>query len=713
MKKIIWKCFIIVMFVVSLSFAFLLSTFALTEMENTPSKNEQYMNYDYVIDKYNVDIIVNENNTFDVTETITAYFNVPKHGIYRMIPLRNEITRLDGTSSTNRARVTKLDVSDEYRTSRQGTNLKVKIGSPEQTVVGENTYLIRYNYNIGKDPIKEYDELYFNIIGSEWDTVIGNITFSIVMPKAFDSSKLGFSSGRVGSTNSTVVSYSTQENKITGSYNGILRSGEAITVRSELPEGYFVGATSTINIIDYYEYIIPFVFLLIAVLIWYKYGRDDKVIETVEFYPPKGLNSLEVGFLYNGEARSKDVISLIIYLASKGYIEITDKEIDLDSKKVNLSVDAKEKAKNKIIELQNKLDEERKINANSNKIKYYENLLDIYKNIDTPIDYKNFNVEDSDIENKSKFAIKKLKDYDGTNVNEKLFMDGLFDNDITEVTEKILRNSFYVTNDMILRNINNQENKNTVFEKIGFFKRFIIIVMIIISYFLITVPPILLTEELNVLIPLLIFPGCGFTFIVNAIFNLIVKRYKYGKNNNFSDTVSNIGFILWGVGACFLTWPFLLFPLLFQDIIYFWGYIAGLSCIAGMIICFRLLSKRTPYGIKMLGQIRGFRKFLITAEKENLESLVTKEPSYFYDILPFTYVLGVSDKWIKNFEVLSLSMPSWYNGSDSFELFMNDTMDTVSSALTSGGISGGSSDGGSDGGGSSGGGSGGGGGGSW
>ena len=115
----------------------------------------------------------------------------------------------------------------------------------------------------------------------------------------------------------------------------------------------------------------------------------------------------------------------------------------------------------------------------------------------------------------------------------------------------------------------------------------------------------------------------------------------------------------------------------------------------------------------MLGQIRGFRKFLITAEKENLESLVTKEPSYFYDILPFAYVLGVSDKWIKNFEVLSLSMPSWYNGSDSFELFMNDTMDTVSSALTSGGISGGSSDGGSDGGGSSGGGSGGGGGGSW
>jgi hypothetical protein len=31
-----------------------------------------------------------------------------------------------------------------------------------------------------------------------------------------------------------------------------------------------------------------------------RFGNDEKVIETVEFYPPEGFNSAEVGFLYKG-----------------------------------------------------------------------------------------------------------------------------------------------------------------------------------------------------------------------------------------------------------------------------------------------------------------------------------------------------------------------------------------------------------------------------
>ena len=70
-----------------------------------PSKSNQYSSYDYVIDKYDINVVVNENNTLDITEKITAFFNVPKHGIFRTIPLNNKITRLDGTTSTNRAQI--------------------------------------------------------------------------------------------------------------------------------------------------------------------------------------------------------------------------------------------------------------------------------------------------------------------------------------------------------------------------------------------------------------------------------------------------------------------------------------------------------------------------------------------------------------------------------------------------------------------------------
>ena len=158
----------------------------------TPSKNGMYSSYDYVIDKYDINIIVNENNTLDITEDITAYFNVAKHGIFRTIPLRNTITRLDGTTSKNRAQITNLSVNKEYTTSRENGNYKIQIGSANKTVTGEQNYIIKYTYNLGKDPVKDYDELYYNIIGDDWDTVIGNITFTITMPKEFDASKLGF-----------------------------------------------------------------------------------------------------------------------------------------------------------------------------------------------------------------------------------------------------------------------------------------------------------------------------------------------------------------------------------------------------------------------------------------------------------------------------------------------------------------------------------------
>ena len=326
----------------------------------TPSKNHQYSSYDYVIDKYDINIIVNENNTFDITETITAYFNVSKHGIFRTIPLKNTITRLDGTTSTNHTQVTNVSVDNEYTTSRENGNYKLKIGSSSRTLTGEQKYVIKYTYNLGKDPVKDYDELYYNIIGNEWDTVIGNVTFSITMPKEFDSSKLGFSSGLTGSTDNSKVKYNVSGNKITGSYNGILGVGKALTVRCELPEGYFVGAGLDINVMNYILFLIPLIFFAITILLWYKFGRDNQVVETVEFYPPQGFNSLEVGFLYKGKADNKDVTSLLIYLANQGYIKIAE-------------------------------------------------------------------TEEKSLFSKSKgFKITKLKEYDGNNINEQIFLKGLF-----------------------------------------------------------------------------------------------------------------------------------------------------------------------------------------------------------------------------------------------------------------------------------------------
>lgn len=103
-------------------------------------------------------------------------------------------------------------------------------------------------------------------------------------------------------------------------------------------------------------------------------------------------------------------------------------------------------------------------------------------------------------------------------------------------------------------------------------------------------------------------------------------------------------------------------------------------------------------------------------------NMVMTNPTYFYDILPYTYVLDVSDKWINKFETINLQAPDWYNGHDNFNIrtfntFVNTTMLSAQKSMTSyptqSSSSRGSSHSSSSGGGFSGGGSGGGGGGSW
>ena len=102
------------------------------------------------------------------------------------------------------------------------------------------------------------------------------------------------------------------------------------------------------------------------------------------------------------------------------------------------------------------------------------------------------------------------------------------------------------------------------------------------------------------------------------------------------------------------------------------------------------MEKRTNYGTKIVGQIKGFRRFLETAEKHQLEALVERNPEYFYDILPYTYALDISEKWVKQFETIAISPPNWYNTSNStfntnnFTQSLYDTVKDVSDCMTFG-----------------------------
>ncbi|MDD4665753.1 MAG: DUF2207 domain-containing protein, partial [Clostridia bacterium] len=154
---------------------------------------------DYSLHRYDFHILVNENNTLEITEKIEVFFNKPKQGFYRKIPLRNEINRFDGTSSFNRAKVSEIEVSENYKAYRDAGYQVIKIGDADDTLTNVKDYTLKYRYNLGPDTGKNYDEIYFNLIRNEWGAIISNVTFTIIMPKEFEEEKLDFFRGRFSS----------------------------------------------------------------------------------------------------------------------------------------------------------------------------------------------------------------------------------------------------------------------------------------------------------------------------------------------------------------------------------------------------------------------------------------------------------------------------------------------------------------------------------
>jgi hypothetical protein len=74
---------------------------------------------------------------------------------------------------------------------------------------------------------------------------------------------------------------------------------------------------------------------------------------------------------------------------------------------------------------------------------------------------------------------------------------------------------------------------------------------------------------------------------------------------------------------------------------------------------------KTWAGVRMLAHVRGFQEFLERAEKDRLERL---SADTFHRWLPWAIALGVSERWIFNFQGIKISRPSWYMSSRDFSL---------------------------------------------
>ncbi len=90
-----------------------------------------------------------------------------------------------------------------------------------------------------------------------------------------------------------------------------------------------------------------------------------------------------------------------------------------------------------------------------------------------------------------------------------------------------------------------------------------------------------------------------------------------------------------------------------------WIQLFGMALVALAFTAHRVASS-TEYRVKVMGELLGLREFIKTAELPRLKMLVDENPSYFYDVLPYAMVFGLSDKWVKQFASIDMESPDWY-----------------------------------------------------
>ncbi len=321
--------------------------FALSILILTLSPNSALAINSWGISTFHSDIAIEESGTVLITETIRTQFNSEKHGIYRDIPVTYE-DRETHEKTYTKIEVQSVEQDDEtakYTLESNRANLRIKIGDADRTITGQHSYQITYRATGILRGYTDYDELYWNVTGSEWETSIEKATASVTLPSG-EIKQLACYNGTVGET-------ATCDKTTVGTQRAEFGSTSAIDPGQDLTiaVGYTKGVIPLLTVpAPVNPFGVPFFLQLVsgflvisalgiffAVRYWWKHGRDAQSAAdtTKQDYPvkadiapeyesPMKLRPAEIGVLMDERADTLDVIATLVDLASRGYLTITE-----------------------------------------------------------------------------------------------------------------------------------------------------------------------------------------------------------------------------------------------------------------------------------------------------------------------------------------------------------------------------------------------------
>ena len=530
----------------------------------------------YTIDDYKVNAIYHSNNTIDVKEVINVNFSSNRHGIYRNIPETMYVNR-DEKYKLSIKNITVLN--DEYEVDYDSGNRVIQIGSEDYTIIGPHTYTLTYTIVIPEDYHSDLDFIYYSVLGNNWDTTINHFSFDIQFEKALtekEMSNIQVFSGSLGNqSNDLNVTPIITSTSISGSAYDI-GPKQAITIFGKLRKNYFVGAKQTTSKV-------PFVFLGLAILFGlYSLVRclllkKTHITPIVNFYPPKDMDPAMVGTIVDESVDQEDLMALIPYWASQGYLTISETSDDLILTKVE--------------------DHEPPVLKHQKKI---------YKGL--------FKYKDS-------VKLSKLSSDFGKAIND---------------AKEALNNEF--SGDKKLSKIDH-----------GFVTTILAMICMIVC--------ILFNTRYSIVDNLIETILATFTFVIMMVMNYSAAASSVFNKNKLGVLKKALSVALVLVVVYFIyrqTQSIL-------SIVSFEFMVIGIVATTLPILFSSRFNMVSDYFKSVAGDLLGFKDFIEKAEVPQLERLSEENPSYYYDVIPYAMVFGLSEMWTKKFSTIPLVQPDWYD----------------------------------------------------
>jgi len=282
-------------------------------------------------------IEVESSGVIRVMETITvvASGNKIKRGIYRDFP--TDYTTPAGVRF--KVGFTVLDVQrdgrpESYHTTRMSNGTRVYIGKNDVFLTpGTYTYTIIYQTDRQIGFFADYDELYWNVTGNDWDFPIDEASATVKLPKEAGIQQYSIYTGKQGATAADA--------------EATVLSGNEIRFRTTRPLGFHEGLTiavawqkGVVKEPEFKDKAAFFVrdngFLVLSALgllllvgyyiaVWAKVGRDPEPEAIIpRFDPPKGYTPAAARFIMQMGFDNKAFAAALVNMAVKKYLTIAN-----------------------------------------------------------------------------------------------------------------------------------------------------------------------------------------------------------------------------------------------------------------------------------------------------------------------------------------------------------------------------------------------------